>query len=571
MLVKEKGESSMANPEYVLEMRTKAKCSTIKHREDERSSSFLLIVNLHNTDCVFSFFLLRFHYEISSFYAILRLAIKGRKEVFLMNEQEKTTMNIIEPEGLSSCGADSGTWCGQALKRVLIGMTLMGLTLNVLCLNYILPAIGMVFLLVGLRALRRENAGFKGGYVIAIIRTFYITVWMILDTTIYADVLTGTAAAVVLTAVNLVIVLAQVVCLWSGLKALRQKAGFEAKCGAAAALIVWKVVLCALGVMNWSGWIMFIVMIAAYIIIMRRLFALAGELDNAGCTITPVPVKVKDWQLVLSLAVLLAAGMACGYAFGGSYPMEWTPLDHSAQAEVQSTKAKLLELGFPEAVLNDLSSEDIASCEGATQILSRTEDKPVNDGREVTTQTGENSYRIDTVYDAKELRLTGVAVRVGEYRWIIFHHFLWTQPMNYCGTEAVQLWPNGQSDWWLDGDATGRVLCSRDGQTLTAAYHSLGTQDTFTTDFFGNSQSSINLTGVFSMPRGSENQRGYVCFPIQIAQEDTYVNSWVNYTHQNTWAQYPARTARDSMWSSSAFKTIQSALQFDATEGRMLY
>lgn len=561
----------MANPEYVLEMRTKAKCSTIKHREDERSSSFLLIVNLHNTDCIFSFFLLRFHYEISSFYAILRLAIKGRKEVFRMNEQEKTTMNIIEPEGLSSCGADSGTWCGQALKRVLIGMTLMGLTLNVLCLNYILPAIGMVFLLVGLRALRRENAGFKGGYVIAIIRTFYITVWMILDTTIYADVLTGTTAAVVLTLFNLVIVLAQVVCLWSGLKALRQKAGFGAKCGAAAALIVWNVVLCALGLIRWSGWIMLSVMIAAYIIIMRRLFALAGELDGAGCTITPVPVKVKDWQLVLSLAVLLAAGMACGYAFGGSYPMEWTPLDNSAQAEVQSTKAKLLELGFPEAVLNDLSSEDIAMCEGATQILSRTEDKPVNDGREVTTQTGETSYRIDTVYDAKELRLTGVAVRVGEYRWIIFHHFLWTQPMNYCGTEAVQLWPSGQSDWWPDGDATGRVLCGRDGQTLTAAYHSLGMQDTFTTDFFGNSQSSINLTGAFSMPRGSENQRGYVCFPIQIAQEDTYVNSWVNYTHQNTWAQYPARTAREGMWSSSAFKTIQFALQFDATEGRMMY
>ena len=218
--------------------------------EDRRtySSSFfccLLICTIQTA--YFRFSLLRFHYEISSLYAILRLAIKGRKEVFRMNEQEKTTMDIIEPEGLSSCGADSGTWCGQALTRVLIGMTLTGLTLNVLCLNYILPAIGMVFLLVGLRALRRENAGFKGGYVIAILRTFYITVWMILDTTIYADVLTGTTAAVVLTLFNLVIVLAQVVCLWSGLKALRQKAGFEAKCGAAAALIVWNVVLCALG------------------------------------------------------------------------------------------------------------------------------------------------------------------------------------------------------------------------------------------------------------------------------------------------------------------------------------
>ena len=60
ILVKEKGGSSMANPEYVLEMRTKAKCSTIKHREDERSSSFWLLVNLHNTDCIFSFFFIAF-------------------------------------------------------------------------------------------------------------------------------------------------------------------------------------------------------------------------------------------------------------------------------------------------------------------------------------------------------------------------------------------------------------------------------------------------------------------------------------------------------------------------------
>lgn len=505
----------------------------------------------------------------------MRVAIKGRKEVHHMNEQEKTTMNIIEPETLPSCGENGGTWCGQALTRVLIGFTLTGLTLNFLGLNYILPAIGLIFQLVGFRALRRENAGFKSGYVIAVIRTFYVAVWMILDTTIYSDILTGTTAAAVLTVANLALVLAQVVCLWSGMKALRQKAGFEPKCGAAAALIAWNAVLCALGLMGWSGWIMFIILIAAYIIIMHRLFKLAGELDNAGCTIASVPVKVKDWQLVLSLAVVVAAGMACGYAFGGSYSMEWTPLDNAAQAEVQSTKAQLLDLGFPEAVLNDLSAEDIAMCEGATQVLSHTEDMPANDGREVTTQTGENSYRIDTVYDAKELRLTGVAVRVkqadGTDRWILFHHFLWTQPMDYYGTEAIQLWSSNDSSWWPDGDMTGRVLCDRDGQTLTAAYHSLGAQDSYTTDFFGNAQSSSTLTGAFSMPRGSENQRGYVCYPIQTATEDVYVNSWSTYVHQNSWMQYPARTAAESAWAGSAFKTIQSAIQFDATEGRMMY
>ena len=50
----------MANPEYVLEMRTKAKCSTIKHREDERSSSFWLLVNMDNTHSKFSFLFFSF-------------------------------------------------------------------------------------------------------------------------------------------------------------------------------------------------------------------------------------------------------------------------------------------------------------------------------------------------------------------------------------------------------------------------------------------------------------------------------------------------------------------------------
>ena len=470
--------------------------------------------------------------------------------------------------------ADVTPW-RRAMERVLFGLALCMVTLNFWCLNYLLPAIGTVLLLLGFRALRRENPWLGGCFVCAVLRAACVFPSLILNTTI----LPGDACRSAAAAVSAALMLALLLCFWQGLRAVRRKAGLPAQGGGAGALLAWYVLMCVLAAVHYTGLLVPIAMLVGYVCILRSLFRLSGALDEAGYAIAPQPVRVTDWCIALVLATALGIGCTLGYLFGSSYRMDWQPADASEQTQTAAIRQQLLDLGFPEAVLNDLTPEDIAACDGALRVMTETEDYPVNDGRNVLweayNEKHERYYVQDTVYDVKELRLTGVAVRVkqtdGTERWIIFHHFLWTQPMNYCGTEAVQLWPSGQSDWWPDGDATGRVLCERDGQTLTAAYHSLGTQDTFTTDFFGNSQSSINLTGAFSMPRGSENQRGYVCFPIQTAQEDTFVNSWVNYTHQNTWAQYPARTAGDSMWSSSAFKTVQFALQFDAAEGRMVY
>ncbi|HCO50788.1 MAG TPA: hypothetical protein DIT21_05145, partial [Oscillibacter sp.] len=48
----------------------------------------------------------------------------------------------------------------RAMNQVLIGMVLCTIILNFWYLNYILPAVGMVLWLLGLRALRRENGYF---------------------------------------------------------------------------------------------------------------------------------------------------------------------------------------------------------------------------------------------------------------------------------------------------------------------------------------------------------------------------------------------------------------------------
>ena len=143
-------------------------------------------------------------------------------------------------------------------------------------------------------------------------------------------------------------------------------------------------------------------MVVAYICIIRNLYKLSGELDEAGYSITPQPVRVTDKCVVIALSAVVLVGCVLGYIFGDSYDMDWREVQPSEQSGVAEIKDKLLELGFPEYVLNDLTPEDIAACEGALRVVTDVEDTPADGGRTVTSVSGSGASRRivqDTVYD----------------------------------------------------------------------------------------------------------------------------------------------------------------------------
>ena len=75
----------------------------------------------------------------------------------------------------------------------------------------------------------------------------------------------------------------------------------------------------------------------------------------------------------------------------------------------------------------------------------------------------------------------------------------------------------------------------------------------------------------FSLPRNGTRQRGYVAYPVQSLNPGWLFSSWVNYTHQSSWLQYPAVTAAEKRmtngWNhAEAFLTLQDALQFFPSE-----
>ena len=99
---------------------------------------------------------------------------------------------------------------------------------------------------------------------------------------------------------------------------------------------------------------------------------------------------------------------------------------------------------------------------------------------------------------------------------------------------------------------------------------------TYTADsvFFGQRTNS-DLFAAFSMPRHAESARGYVAYTAAGAQSGYLLSSWCNYTHQQSWLQYPAVTAMEKRMTSAfgnagAFYTVQHALQFFPEDAQSL-
>lgn len=413
--------------------------------------------------------------------------------------------------------------------------------LQVSGLQYILPTVGLVLLLLGFRALRRENRWFCAGFRLCGAWFACAAAGLALRAAIAPETASswlGYAAAALELAVFL--------CLWRGLDAVQRKAGLPSG-KSAAALFFWYVLLVALTFARPNvGWLFAAVILAAYLCVLRSLFRLTRVLDENGYAVRPAAVRVPDGWLAAGLTAWLAACIACGYLFGGSYAMDWTALP--PQGAYAEERAQLAALGFPEDVFADLSEDDLAACRGALRVVSRSEDVPMNDGRTVKKGFGQHTWT-DIVYDTRELRVTGVAVQIAEAsdgggEWIVFYHFHWLENPGFYGTEALRVLPTSDEpvDW---GDWTGRVLYDRGGAAFAAPYASLGNV-TAAYSSFGTLVTQTNGIAAFSLPNRGENQRGYVACRVRTPAETPYLRIQMDYVHQKTWLQYPVEPSAEA-------------------------
>ena len=438
------------------------------------------------------------------------------------------------------------------MQNVLCGLALTLVTFNLSWLTYMLILCGALTLFLGLRALRKTDRAFAVGTVAALANLVAKGAMIILGSTVIRIQNLSTALTVT-SIISCVIILISLAVGLGNIIPGGTKAFW---------LLVWYLVICLLGLMNFTGIIVPLVLVAAYLLILRSLWKLSGELEDNGYAIVPVAPKLSDRTVTIISIVVMLAGIAAGFLFGSKYPMKWRP----AESGTSNVREELLELGFPADVLADLTDEEIADCEGAARVVVSTKDHPVNRG-ETKKWTNGGTTNISTIYPKNELRLTSVAVKLKESNeWRIIHHFRFVEKTKFPGTEAIKPWSAEylQRD---DSSISGRILCEKKGVTLTADYYFSGHRSYETDTLLWGTSDRNDFFAEFSFD-GGENQRGYITFTV-FTPDGCYFDSWLDYTHQRGIFNYPAESAsefrRKSLFNDYNFVTVQDAIQFDTT------
>ena len=453
----------------------------------------------------------------------------------------------------------------DAMDLVLWGIGLTTITLNFLYLALILPLLGAILMVLGFRTLRRENRALRACYGLSIVLAVMRSLNVVLPA---LPVDTGVVTGYVIAALTL----ALYVCLWRGMVGVSRAAGAEKPTApAAGALVNFYVALFLLAMLQLQGWLAVLPLLVVYLVILRNLVKLSRSLADMGYTIHAAPVRLPSaavlWgYLGATLAALLLALFLCQ-----RLPMDWQARDDAPQDV--AVRAQLLELGFPQQVLDDLTAEEVARMSGAVKVyteedplygetyqLYETEDPVEEDAHPgwvldgwYNRSDGRMCYRY-RVYEAPQSVMTHIAVELpeqyGEKRYWLLHYLDYTLPLlepRY--TEMLEVWKVEQmSEGWRSGSVCeGRLLCDRDGQALTADLYELTGNADWSSDFFGTSFAQSTITARWTQPAHGENVRLYVLYDAFRQEEGNVLTETVNYLRQHA-PVYPAAQGAEDLW-----------------------
>ena len=470
----------------------------------------------------------------------------------------------------------------MAMTQVLWGFGLSTITLNFLYLDYILPALGAVLLVLGFRTLRRENRPLRWCYILSIAKLLVCAAGDVLAALPVKVELPG---AYISTAVTLVLY----ICLWRGMVEVSRAAGAEKPAApAAGAMALFYALLLPLALIGLQGWLLVMPILIVYAAILRNMWKLTRSLEDMGYAITAAPVRLPGWAVLWgSLAAMLAAVLLTAF-LGQRYPMDWHARDDAPQDE--TIRQQLLAKGFPSYVLDDLTAEEVSCMADAVRVYRQVErlysdtdyrtittahymsdpDRPLVFDRTITDVDGEGERHytyVYRVYDTLEQTMTHVAVELpeedGVRRYIYIHHLTYdTQPSPRL-TEALELWPAWQVEigWTPGGAVSGRLLCERSGGEQTAPFYSLTGGSQQITDIFG-TRWEQQITALWTRPAHAEKIRAYVLYDALRLEDSWVIESWTNYARQ-TAPVYPYRDAI-TLWrsyGSDAYDLRQNALQ----------
>lgn len=434
--------------------------------------------------------------------------------------------------------------------RLLLGLGLNTITLNFFCLQYILPALGVILLVQAFRPLRKENGWLRLCLWLSWLLCAVKFTELAMNATLISEWAHYAVLRTAMTAAAVVVWLTLYLALWRGLKAVGRRAGQEKpRVGGAAALLVWYLffAVCALTPLGQMGAVAWLVIIA-YVFVLRSLRKVLRFMEQNGYVLQPAPVRVTDGWLTAVWFALLIAAIVLATASGTRYPMDWQARGEHEQAGYEEAVEHLRTLGMPEEILRDLTGEDLARLDGAQAVI-------VSRGGSVVGFSQAADGMIETVNAA-----VLVERKEGAGRWVMLHHFTWSRMPRVRLAEKVQVMPAYSRDGMIFADPrrpmTGRVLYEAGGTAMAAPFAHIR-QASYTSASLFAAGPARDMWASYSIPTEADNFRGYVIYGVECVVADAIQEYRTHYVHPCNYFVYPydpiAEFRRDSEWSIDTF------------------
>jgi len=390
-----------------------------------------------------------------------------------------------------------------AMGKILWGLALNAITFSIWNLEIILPTLGVALMWLGWRSLRRENRWFRAGWLGAGALLALRWTALILRATPLMGRLEPVGQVFVLG--NLILLPLLALCLWRGLKGVFRKAEQPPKTGAAFGLLAWYLgVAAAALIYPQAGTLFALFMLLVYFILIYLLWQVAQSLSEAGYVLEPVPVKRSDRWVMLLLALALAVGIGGGLLAFQRFPdgeerKVYTVREEQQPAALREINARLLELGYPEELLADLSVEDRYRCRTAVGL---------------DTTNGDFPYNSHTWNSPGLLKLRTVSVVLADGTCRFFNHFQWKEEPRYRGMESFEVVPTFHDLGGRWGDVSGRFLYEKNRGLYETDFYRLEARTGPTTCRWGDALYGI-IKAEFSLPKDGYSPRGYIAYTLE--------------------------------------------------------
>lgn len=420
-------------------------------------------------------------------------------------------------EGTPCEEATESSECSKPIGLIIRGLVLTSMTLNVLLLQYILPTIGIISLFWGFRSLRKENKWFYVVYLMASIKLLAQAVCLGLIMTPLHNIVDKVGFwGVFMSGFEVV----QFLLFRSALRQVYQKAGKTSSRDPLFWLAIWMVLAICFAISPFAqSLIVSLVLFIGFIVIMHSLYRFGKEVNGLECRISDELDKMSSKLIVpgyLPACCLLM--VVCG-VLSNHLPLqssEYSVPDHS------ETGAMLLELGFPEALLHEVSNEDVALLKDAIHIQNE---------RDLLEFSLNKKLEVKTVY-----------IECPNNSLYVLHYFQWMKGGAYW-QDGIYISLESQTQELTNGV----LLYEKDDIMYAAKFPRLKDEVVRIENWFSGVEERKQITGAVNYPYGTKNQRGYLLYHLQVP-EDKYSESTIfNYGHRSLPIQIPYAETEKSM------------------------